>query len=284
MNITNLFWGIVFILGGALVYLKTSGIVDFSLWEGISMYWPIGLILAGIAFILKSRWAGWTMIILTVLIGGCFLTTQYEVGEEREFVQEADLEGITIVNLEMEYGAGDVMIGEGEAGYLRNRVKTTDKTDPKFTYKKNGNEANIEISREHGGSFFGRSKNVWDVEMSPDVEYVIDLDYGATDMDIDLKNLKVKEIDIDCGATGTEIIFSDYPTKVDIDTGASSLTFKFPEGAGVVIEVDGGAISTDFDDFVKKDGKHYSPGYDENLENIKINIDAGASSIEGSFY
>ena len=119
--------------------------------------------------------------------------------------------------------------------------------------------------------------------LSPDVTYTLDLDYGATDLNLDLTNLKVDSIDIDSGASSADIKFGEYPTKVTIDTGASSLDFKFPKDIGVKVHVEGGAISTDLDDFTKED-KDYLYNYDEGKNNIEIIINAGASSIKGELY
>ena len=91
-------------------------------------------------------------------------------------------------------------------------------------------------------------------------------------------------LDLDTGATSTEIIFGSYPTKVDIDTGASSLNFKFPMDIGIEIEIDGGAVSTHLKGFTKKDDKYFSENYDKTKENIEIEINAGATSIDGEFY
>ena len=89
---------------------------------------------------------------------------------------------------------------------------------------------------------------------------------------------------MDFGAASSEIKFSDYPTKVSIDTGASSVKMMYPKDTGVVVSVDSGLTSVILPEFIKKDGKYYSPGYDPSKENIEINIDAGASNIEGEFY
>ena len=72
--------------------------------------------------------------------------------------------------------------------------------------------------------------------------------------------------------------------KVTLDTGASAIDLKFPSSIGVVIEIDGGAISTNMDGFTKDGDKYYSSSYSEELDSIDIQIDAGATSIEAGFY
>ena len=111
----------------------------------------------------------------------------------------------------------------------------------KVEFKKSGDTAEISIKRQtEGTTFWKGTKSEWEMALSPDVEYTIDLDYGAAEMIMDLRGLKIEEIDMDMGASGNTIWFEDYPTRVTLDTGASSIKFKFPDKYGVIIEIDGG--------------------------------------------
>jgi hypothetical protein len=286
-NSSRMFSGIALIAIGVLFFLKVLGVINFSVWEGYKTYWPIGLILVGLALIFRAKWLAFVFLFLTVLSGGLYVLGSVEVGELREVVKGVPFEdGITTLDLRIGFGAGDMKIGDGSSEYLvRHEVKTSSSIDPEVRIEKSGENAEVSIERRgEGFAFWNQIKDDWNIEISSDVEVNLDLDYGAADATVDLENLKVRELDIDSGATSTEIIFGRFPTKVDIDTGASSLNLKFPEGMGVVIEVDGGAVSTNLDGFIKKDGKYYSEKYDENEGNIEVDIDAGASSIEGEFY
>jgi len=115
--------------------------------------------------------------------------------------------------------------------------------------------------------------------------YDLDIDFGAAELDVDLRGLLVRSLDIDTGASDSHIIFGSYPTSVEINTGASSVEFEFPSNMHVIFDYDGGASSIDLDGFYKEDSIWYSDGFDNSsLDVISINIDAGASSIDGSFY
>lgn len=282
----GLFFGILFIAFGVLILLKTTGVLDFTFFQAFSDYWPIGLILVGVALIFKQRGIAFMILILTLVIGGATLFEGNGVGELREITQVVPLKaGVESADVSLGYGAGDLSISIGDGEYiLQNNVKTTDINDPELKFDIDGKNADVKLERQSGGiSFVNGVKSNWDVLLFPEINYNLELDYGAVDLDMDLTGLKVDEISIESGATGNKIIFDEYPTKVSIDTGASSLNFKFPEKYGVKITVDGGAISTDLDGFTKNGKSYVNEFYDKDSENIEIDISAGATSIEGSY-
>jgi hypothetical protein len=285
-NNYSLFTGIVLIIIGIILVLKTTGVITIPIWEQFGTFWPIGLILAGVAFMLRAKALGVVFIALTLILGGLFVVEQFENGETRELVQEIAYDSeVEYLELVLDFGAGDVSIVSGNNDYLvKNMVNTSDVEDPSFEYTKDGNIAKLSISREGSFPQFARIKNEWDITVSSAPVISLDLDYGATSMEVDLKELKTEKIDIDSGATSTKIIFGSYATTVNIDAGASDLNFEFPSDVGVMIDLDGGAVSADLDGFKKTDGTYYSDGYDDKELKIYIDIDAGATSIKGKFY
>jgi len=285
---SRLFMGILLIAIGLFFLLRQMGLLNFSIWEGFKTFWPLGIVLVGVALLFRMKWLALIFLGITVLLGAVYIaqSLNIDVPEPRQSVQRIPADpAIDTVSLTMNFGAGEVNIEDGSRSFLlRNRIETTDTEDPTLVVEKKGSQAEILIERESVFVPFGKQKSFWDIELSPEVKIDMVLSYGAAEATFDLSRLMVDELEIDNGATDTEIIFGNYPTKCDIDTGASSIKFEFPEDSGVVIEVDGGLVSTDFPDFSKKDDKYYSDNYDEDGENIEIMIDAGASSIKSRFY
>ena len=283
---SRMFWGIVFIVIGTFFVLHNTGVLNLSSIFRPVIVIPLALILFGLALVLKVRWA-FLVFILAIIIFGIFsIMGNKSIGKERMFTQEIPAQdGITNIEMDLDYGAGEIVISEGNSDYFfRNIVETSDPGDPDLDFARRGSKGYLSIERESGPIFWGRHKDKWDIELSPEVIYDLKFDFGATDMKINLEKLKIREMDMDFGAANTDIILGNYPSKIKIDTGASSLYFSFPREIGVAIEVDGGAVSTNLDGFIKRDDIYYSNNYDEAKDNIEIEIDAGASSIEGKFY
>jgi len=283
-------FGTIFIIFGFLFLFKTMGILDFSIFNSMKTYWPVGLIFIGIALMLRQRLIALLLFGCLLFVGGAFIIDNASLhhGETREIIQEiVPTDEITTASLEISYGAGDVKISAGETGYVvRNQVNTNDLRDPEVDIDKEDNHANIEINRKSsGGNILGHGlSDEWDMLLDEDVAYEINLEYGAADMKVDLRDLKVDKLNTEFGAASTEITFEDYPTITSIEAGASSITLKFPEGAGVIIDIESGLTSTNFDGFKKQNGKYYSDNYTEGGENIIVDIEVGAADIDAYFY
>jgi len=70
---SGIFAGIILLVLGVILLLNTLGVIKFSVWSGLSTYWPIGLILIGIAIILRLRWLTLTFLIITIVLCTAFL-------------------------------------------------------------------------------------------------------------------------------------------------------------------------------------------------------------------
>lgn len=281
------FFGILLIVIGIVYLFKSFGLFDsFSLaWFGV--IWPIGLIIAGVAFLSKQRLVGHFFLILTIVLGIMYISADTDIGEQRSFNQIIDLkDDVGMVSMELNFGAGDVSVKAGSPNSIYyNEIISSDLEEPSLEYEVSGNTANIEISRNTPSYFWKGGHENWDITLSPLVEYDFDLNFGAADMDMDLQSLRVNSLNIESGATDIFVKFGSYPTNVNVETGASSVEFEFPTDMNVMVIFDGGASSVDLDHFDKINGVYYSPEFDsESSDLITVNIEAGASSIDGHLY
>jgi len=285
LGIVSIILGLIPVIGWVFVVLAIIfGILGIKEIEKNRQITGKGMAIAGLIMgvvmgIIKILFI---ILIAAGLMAGLSLFKFGTSNEIRDVEQNiASESGVGSLDVEIDFGAGDLDIMSGSNDYFLNSIlRTTDTQNPSLSYE----DDKITMSRDSEEFYFGKQTFEWDVELSPDIEYDLELNYGAAKANVDLKGLKVNSLDISSGATETEIIFSDYPTSVDIGTGASSYNLKFPSGVGVVIDIDGGAVGIDLDDFIEKNEKYYSEDYTEDGDNIVINIEAGASSIDGDFY
>lgn len=277
--------GIILVCVGVFLLLKALGVITFSIWKGFATYWPIGLILAGVAFIIKRRGLGIFLILLTLIFGAVYAADKIEVGESRESQQTINFDSdITSVDFSIDYGAGQVFIsGNDIDNLLVNQFSTSDFDDPKLSYNKKESQAEVVLSRHGGGSFFGKHQDQWNITLKEDLVYFMHLEYGAAEMNLDISKLDVSELEIETGASSTLIRFGYYPTKVKLGTGASNVKLEFPAGSSVKVDVESGLSSINLASFKKEGNVYTSPDYNEK-EFIFIEIQAGAATINGEFY
>jgi cell wall-active antibiotic response 4TMS protein YvqF/uncharacterized protein DUF2154 len=293
-NYTKCFVGLLLIVIGIIYTLKSFNLINFSICNNFSIFWPIGIILAGFALLIRLKFLAFCFIFITCLIGILYIVDHNfvyhndfeKIDNLRTIEKEIVLENKTkYLDLDIDFGAGDIQLKKGSNDVLfKNSVKTYNLNDPVLDYKTSNSNAKIEISRNSYFNFFHPIKENWDIEVSPNVKSDINFEVGASNIDIDLTNLQISNLDIDSGATKIKIKFNTYPTIVDIYTGASTVDLEFPQNIGIVIDIDGGAISKNLNGFIKEDNKYYSENYNEDLENIVVDINAGVTTINSKFF
>ncbi len=276
----KLFFGVLFVMLASFSLL--------GLWETLSLEvpwqtWPIGLIVVGVLFMVNKKGLAFVALGLMAVLGifSAGMMCCGELGEDRVFEQSFDLEDAQYVDLSLSYGAGNIYLAGSDRDDISFEAFTRDFDDPEIKERRDGVEKSIEISRG-SGSIGGENK--WILDLSREVIYDLDLEYGIADVELDLKGLNVERLDISQGVSDTRIVFGEYPCKVDVEGGVSDIDFEFAEGSGVVIEAEGGLLDRDFDGFVKRNGKYYSDGFDEDGENIEIRFDGGVSDLNSKFY
>lgn len=124
------FFGVFLVAAGLFLILNNAGLVDFSFWQYFGDYWPLGLVIAGVAIIYKRGDAGFAVLALTLLllvfygagqvgagiIGGfgggsfpfgvdCVLGSGNVTTDVRQLVEFRDVSVSTGVNVYLERGA-----------------------------------------------------------------------------------------------------------------------------------------------------------------------------------
>lgn len=159
------------------------------------------------------------------------------------------------LEVQVRYGAGRLLVGSGASAGELYRVGMRydpDVFEPITDYR----SGVLRVGVEGVGSSIRMAKDgagELDLRLSPDLPLDLDLDFGAVEADIELGGLQVRELDIETGASETQVRFST-PNAVSCDRmglsmGAASFT---AEGLGnancAEINVEGGVgeVTLDF--------------------------------------
>lgn len=282
--------GFVFILIGVLLLLHSMGIITIGSLHEFFEYWPIGLILVGIALILRMRVVAsvfFALLILLFLLHG-FHMIGFDRFEDREVhVIEDSItlnDGVESVLVDIDFGAGSLYVTESdrEARIVYN-VTTASDSKPDIEYVLEESVGTVTFDRTMGSISGTRIPEEWSIGLAKDVPIHLDTDYGASSTKFDLRNLRVETLDIDSGASSTVVMLGEYPTKARIDSGAGSFEIYVPRDYGVKFVVGGAAFGLDVEGLVKHDGAYYSENFDETLDFIEIDMDVGAGSVVVGF-
>jgi hypothetical protein len=257
----NLFWGIVLIFLAALLLASQQGWIKGDIF---GYFWPVVVILLGV----------W---LLTGALG-----RGTSAGKAQAL--SIPLENAHSARIKLDHGAGRLNIQAGAAstellnGAFGAEVETRTRID--------GDELNVKLRNSpHMWAWYPGESLDWDIRLNGDIPLNLKIDSGASSSMLDLTTLKVVDLDIDTGASSTEVSLPANAgnTRVDIDSGAASLILRVPSGVAARIRVKSGIASINIDSnrFPRQEGGLYeSADYASAANRADITIDTGVGSVE----
>jgi hypothetical protein len=263
----GLFWGAVLILIGFVLLLENLGFFEglgISAW---GLLWPALLILLGLFFL-------W----------GTLFGRRSPVQEELDIPSQ----GVNKGRVELNHGAGRLTIRGGAApenlmeGIFSNGVDhhsrlSGDLLDVDFKVPTNS----FFLFPFAWGPEFGHD---WSIRLNPDIKTAIDLRTGANEARLDLSDLQVTDLRLRTGASSTEVnlpVRAGY-TRVDIESGAASVTLRVPENVAARIQASGGLAEIKIDQtrFPRQGNGYQSPGYDLGTDKADIIVETGVGTVK----
>ncbi len=253
----NIFWGSFLILLGVLFFLQAQGIIA----NVFSFIFPLALILVG----------GW--IILNV-----FWKPDLSDDETFSFA----LQSAKSVRYKFAHGAGQISIsggapaGQAIVGSSAAGMSTDSRLD--------GDRLNIRV--EAGPSaipFIGPSSGVWRYRLTQEVPVALEMDAGASRLEVDLRDVLATRIELNTGASSTDITLpARGASMLDVEAGAAALNIRVPEGTAARIRTKDSVISLNVDTnrFPQTDsGLYQSPDFDSSPNRTEITLEAGLGSV-----
>lgn len=281
-------FAIILIIVGIVLLLQTTGVLSWELWAGIWRFWPVTIIAIGINLIFGRRlpWlAGLLIAVVVVLALGVALFLVPVSSTAAVSSMQEDLQGLESAELDIGFGAGELTIDSLPEGSPRLVEAIFQGRDAETPVVRTSDSATLDITMRSGNFFFfGVRPDVdWQVSLSRLPRLSIDLDGGASDIELDLSNLQVSDLNIDAGAASVEARMPASAGHVNatIDAGAADITVIIPEGVAARIDSDviAGSLSIGEGRFPRAGDVYISPDFDTAANRIDLEIDAGASSV-----
>lgn len=159
------------------------------------------------------------------------------------------------LDVHVRYGAGELLIRPGDAGELY-RVALrydSDVFDPVTRYETGELEVGVD-GRGKGIRLRNAKGGEMRLQLSPDIPLDLNLDFGAVEADLDLSGLRVANLDVETGASDTDIRFTEANPemcdRLNISMGAAAFTARGLANANCSdIKVEGGVgeLTLEFD-------------------------------------
>jgi hypothetical protein len=256
------FWAIVLIGVGAVFLLQNLGILRV----GWGMIWPVILILFG-AFMLLGSFG--------------------RRGSTESRSSSVPLEGAREANVRIHQGAGRLVIGPSSD--LMALVNNTFDGEIEQSVRRDGDRLEVKLRQEHDWTFWmwpwnwGGTGWHWTVNLNRDVPLSLEVKPGASQSEIDLRDLKVKSFRLDTGASTVDLtVPASGQVTGRVKAGASTIRIRVPDGVAARVRASLGAATLHVrgNRFPMSGGLYQSPEFDTAANRIDLDIDAGAATID----
>lgn len=264
MRSNRLFWGLALILLGTLFLLQTLGVLAWSVW---TYFWPLVLILLGAWILLRPKLAG------------------KQTLEAQSLT--IPLQTITEASIELNHGAGRLLVGGGTAP--AQLLEGSFVGGVRHSVQQEGSLARVTLSADPGLTpldlpWAGEEGLRWDVKLTREVPLDLTFHTGAGENRINLRDLNVKRVTLETGASSSEITLPAQSPfcRAIVRAGAASVVLRVPEGVAGRIEMESGLVGSKIDPqrFPFNGSVYETPGYDLAERRLEIKVEAGLGSIE----
>jgi hypothetical protein len=221
---------------------------------------------------------------LLILLGGWILFGYFLRGQGETEQVTIDLQGASQAALKLSHGAGRLILSAGApAGQL---LFGSFAGGVKQSAHKSGErlEAHIEANPMIFPPFFGGWQGLeWDIKLNRDVPLTLRLETGASQSELDLRELLVSDLRVSTGASKTDLTLPANAglTTVKVELGAASLDMVVPQGVAARIRSEHGvaAIEVDKARFPYSNGMYESADFSSAPNKVDIMIEAGAGRV-----
>lgn len=264
MRSNRAFWSLVLILVGVLLLLGNLGLLPPNVWP---LIWPSLLILAGL-WVLSSR----------------LFRTPVETQS-----LDVPLGGAGEARLTLSHGAGRIRVSGAAAPGMLVSGQFTGGVVQRLN--RTASLVELELSADIGRGMdfpfpwiWGPTSALdWTLGLSSEVPLSLEVRTGASELSLDLTDLKLKDLRLETGASSSEILLPERAgmTRASIKGGATSVRLHVPSGVAARIASEGGLAEFKVDTarFPRTDRGYQSTDYATADNKVEIRVEVGLSSV-----
>jgi uncharacterized protein GlcG (DUF336 family) len=288
----SVFWPAVLILIGVLALLVNSGWISADRIYLLLNLWPLILIVIGLELIVRRSMLGTArdvasvLIVLLAVVGAAvYMVAGPNPSSTQTLDTHSSASGIEQAELEIDVGSANFTVTSSNAleGDLYRAHIDYAGTKPSVAFDQS--TGLVRISQSGGNFGFLQSRRfVMDVKVNQNVAWSITENSGATTSKLNLTGAQVGTININTGASRSDIYLGDPSgiVPVTINGGSLNVHIHRPRGSAASISVAGGAVN------LNADGKQMhaignvsfqSPGFSAEGDAYRFEINGGACNV-----
>ena len=293
---------------GALILLGLFGLLwNFNVlpdgfWGEFWTLWPLLLVAVGVNLVLSRRraWLG-SAAALAVVTGSLAAawvlavanpsaSPSLTIGSESISVKS---DGAQSARLNLTLAAGDLTLTSGAPSGLLlsggSQGSIAESTEQRVSVSRSGGRSTMDVRLNSDWSFQfpprrgDPSSSRWVLRHAEGIPTDIRIETGASDLNLDLRELNVQRLNVDGGAADIDVVLPANAgrTTADFSIGAAELDITVPDGVAALIDFEGGISSLNIDEsrFPKQGDRYVSPDFESATNRVTIKIAAGVRDI-----
>jgi hypothetical protein len=287
----GLIWPLLLIVFGSVFLLANFGLIAPFSALAIFNLWPLILILVGVDIAIGRRWplAALAVDVLVLAAGLALVASQPAypawlvigdsgsargTGQSQVSVPRGSAQTLS---LHLNGGAGAFTVSGGSSQLVE---ATSDRDD--LQLRTSGTErldVRVDQSSNRGIHVGGTAPARVDVKVASDVTTSFDMNAGAGEFVVDLRDVKLADARINVGAASLRIVLPKATGEVAItvSAGASSVVIEVPEGVDARINTSGALLSVRSEN--PRVAGNETSGYSGAKDRVTVRVTAGASSV-----
>ena len=279
---------------GALILLANLGVLSSQALQRLADLWPLLLIIIGIQLVLNHvlprRQATVAGVAATALIVAAAIAYAALAPVPAEGTQRVNssqpIAGLSAAVLDLNYSAASVTLHAADTGtdLYRATIEYPGGENPP-TVSVDQQTGTVSISGNFGGfHFFGSNSRKLDITLSSHIPWTVRLSGGASGLHFDLRQLQLRNLQINGGASSVDGQLGPAKGTVglDISGGASNVSLRIPSGSQWSVALEGGVSSANIDG--QSSGalgsvSKQSSGYTGASDRFDIRVSGGVSHL-----
>lgn len=289
----------IFLLGVGIVWLLLNlNVINFNILGAFFTLWPLIFVVIGINIIFKEKsivkGLTWLAFLIILIIYGSFggktatpFNGEWSLGtndsKTSSHADELMRTGLKNGTLKIDAGAVQLNISDEIDKLL---VLDADENNIKYNIDYNiaGDSVDIDLNNKNARVFGANKTNRMGVKLNNQVVWDIRMNTGASNGDIDLSKLKIKNLKISSGAVNYKVkLGANVPvTDISLESGASNFEFDIPSNdVGVRVKLDGALNNTNFSElgWTKNGSTYESLNYKDAKSKINMDANIGVAKI-----
>lgn len=314
----SILWALLLIGIGVVLLLRNSGTIpeDVRIWPVVVLAVGVWLLLERLLF--GDRWQGsfagslvliaiggvfflqdlgaisrdvsvWPVILIAVGLAIVLSAIPSRRGDAATVRESVPLDGASSARVVVKHGAGrlhvasqvtpSLLVDGSFGGRVRKRVR------------RSGDHLEVTLSHEGGAWMehampwnWGRGGPLdWEVGLSRMIPLELEVEGGANQARLDLSDLRVEELRVHTGASETIVTMpARGRCRARIEAGAASVKVRVPPRTAADIVVRGGLSGVHVAEtrFAPVAGGYRSPDFEDAVDCVELEIQAGAAGIE----